>query len=80
MQQTKPHTLSGFMELLPGPQQQMERMMAVLRETYALYGFTPLDTPVIEAADVLLAKGGGATEKQIYRIQNAESALALRYD
>ena len=80
MQQTKPHTLSGFMELLPGPQQQMERMMAVLRETYALYGFTPLDTPVIEAADVLLAKGGGETEKQIYRFQKGDSDLALRFD
>ena len=65
MERIKPHTLSGFMELLPGPQQQMERMMDVLRTTYSRYGFTPLDTPVIEASEVLLAKGGGETEKQI---------------
>ena len=56
MAQMKPRTLSGFMELLPAPQQQMERIMEVLRETYALYGFTPLDTPAIEAADVLLPR------------------------
>ena len=59
MAEMTPRTLSGFMELLPKPQQQMERMMDILRRTYSLYGFTPLDTPVIEAAEVLLAKGGG---------------------
>ena len=80
MPQMKPHTLSGFMELLPAPQQQMERIMEILRRTYALYGFTPLDTPVIEDAAVLLAKGGGETEKQIYRFQKGDSDLALRFD
>ena len=55
MAEMTPRTLSGFMELLPRPQQQMERMMEILRRTYSLYGFTPLDTPVIEAAEVLLA-------------------------
>ena len=55
-------------------------MMAVLRESYSLYGFTPLDTPVIEAAEVLLAKGGGETEKQIYRFQKGDSDLSLRFD
>ena len=58
----------------------MERFFQVLRETYALYGFTPLDTPVIEAAEVLLAKGGGETEKQIYRFEKGDSDLALRFD
>ena len=76
----KPRTLSGFMELLPAPQVQMERIMEVLRTTYALYGFTPLDTPAIESADVLLAKGGGETEKQIYRFQKGDNDLALRFD
>ena len=80
MSQIKPHTLSGFMELLPQPQLQMEAIMEVLRRTYGLYGFTPLDTPAIEAADVLLAKGGGETEKQIYRFQKGDSDLALRFD
>ena len=80
METIKPRTLSGFMELLPAPQMQLERMMQILRETYALYGFTPLDTPIIESADVLLAKGGGETEKQIYRFQKGDSDLALRFD
>ncbi|MBQ1264016.1 MAG: histidine--tRNA ligase [Oscillospiraceae bacterium] len=80
MEKIRPHTLSGFMELLPAPQQHLEAMMQVLRETYSLYGFTPLDTPAIEAADVLLAKGGGETEKQIYRFQKGDSDLALRFD
>ena len=68
------------MELLPGPQAQMERIMAVLRQTYSLYGFAPLDTPAIESAQVLLAKGGGETEKQIYRFTKGDADLALRFD
>ena len=80
MSTIKPRTLSGFMELLPAPQVQMERVMEALRTTYSLYGFTPLDTPAIESADVLLAKGGGETEKQIYRFQKGDSDLALRFD
>ena len=56
MAKITPRTLSGFMELLPAPQQQLERMMDILRKTYALYGFTPLDTPVIEASEVLLSR------------------------
>ena len=80
MAQIRPHTLSGFMELLPAPQAQMEAMMDILRKTYSLYGFCALDTPTIEAADVLLAKGGGETEKQIYRFQKGDSDLALRFD
>ena len=50
MAKMTPRTLSGFMELLPAPQQQMERIMEILRKTYPLYGFTPLDTPVCHAA------------------------------
>ena len=80
MEKIRPRTLSGFMELLPQKQQQMERFFQVLRETYSLYGFTPLDTPVIESAEVLLAKGGGETEKQIYRFEKGDSDLALRFD
>ncbi len=76
----QPRTLSGFMELLPRQQQLMESIMSTLRETYSLYGFTPLDTPVIEASEVLLAKGGGETEKQIYRFTKGDSDLSLRFD
>ncbi len=80
MAKQTPRTLSGFMELLPGPQQQLERIMETLRHTYSLYGFTPLDTPVIESSEVLLAKGGGETEKQIYRFQKGDADLSLRFD
>lgn len=80
MEIIKPRTLSGFMELLPDAQQRFERMMNILRTTYASYGFAPLDTPAIEDAQILLAKGGGETEKQIYRFQKGDSDLALRFD
>ncbi len=76
----KPRTLSGFMELLPSKQIQFERMVSILRDTYSAYGFAPLDTPAIEDAQILLAKGGGETEKQIYRFQKGDSDLALRFD
>ena len=80
MEKITPRTLSGFMELLPGKQAKLEKMMQVLRSTYSLYGFAALDTPVIEDAKILLAKGGGETEKQIYRFQKGDSDLALRFD
>ena len=80
MERIKARTLSGFMELLPADQAKMERFMEVLRNTYSLYGFTPLDTPIIEAAEVLLAKGGGETEKQIYRFMKGDTDLAMRFD
>jgi len=80
MERIKPRTLSGFMELLPAPQLQMERIMEIIRSSYALYGFTPLDTPLIEASEILLAKGGGETEKQIYRFTKGDSDLSLRFD
>ena len=80
MSKVQPRTLSGFMELMPARQIQFDRMMAVLRESYSLYGFTPQDTPIIEASEVLLAKGGGETEKQIYRFQKGDSDLSLRFD
>ncbi len=80
MGKVAPRTLSGFMELLPKEQMKMEKMMEALRKSYSTYGFTPLDTPVIEASEVLLAKGGGETEKQIYRFQKGDSDIALRFD
>ena len=80
MPKIEPRTLSGFMELLPERQMKMEKMLDTLRRCYSLYGFSPLDTPVIESAEVLLAKGGGETEKQIYRFTKGDNDLALRFD
>lgn len=76
----KPRTLSGFMELLPQKQVLFDAMVEKLRRTYALYGFSPLDTPVIEASEILLTKSGGETEKQIYRFTKGDSDLSLRFD
>ncbi len=80
MAKQKPRTLSGFMELLPERQIQFDQMVALLRQIYSLYSFTPLDTPIIEASEVLLAKAGGETEKQIYRFAKGDNDLSLRFD
>jgi len=72
--------LSGLMELLPAEQLVFDRMRSVIEEVYRIYGFIALDTPVIERADVLLAKAGGETEQQIYRFTKGENDLALRFD
>lgn len=80
MDKISPRTLSGFMELLPDRQVLFDKMVETLRESYELYGFTPLDTPVIEASEILLAKAGGETEKQIYRFSKGDNDLCLRFD
>ena len=80
MARQKPRTLSGFMELLPEKQVQFDRMMELLRRSYSLYGFTPLDTPIIEASEVLLAKAGGETDKQIYSFTKGDNDMSLRFD
>ena len=80
MDKIKPRTLSGFLELLPDRESQMQTIQQILRDTYSLFGFTPIDTPLMEASEVLLAKGGGETEKQIYRFEKGDSDLSLRFD
>ena len=80
MEKIKPRTLSGFLELLPDRESQMQAIQQILRDTYSLFGFTPIDTPLMEASEVLLAKGGGETEKQIYRFEKGDSDLSLRFD
>ena len=79
-EQIKPKTLPGFMELLPNEQILFNKMKATIQKTYESYGFLPLDTPIIEDAEILLAKAGGETEKQIYRFMKGENDLALRFD
>ena len=80
MERIEPRTLSGFMELLPNEQILFNQMKEKIQKTYEKFGFLPLDTPIIESAEVLLAKAGGETEKQIYRVQKGENDLALRFD
>ena len=76
----QPKTLPGFMELLPNEQILFNKMKETIQKSYEKYGFLPLDTPIIEDANVLLAKAGGETEKQIYRFEKGENDLALRFD
>jgi histidyl-tRNA synthetase len=72
--------LSGFMELLPAEQIAFNTMLDMIRKTYETYGFTPIETPILERAEVLLAKAGGETEKQIYRFSKGDTDLAMRFD
>ena len=76
----EPRTLPGFMELLPKEQILFNQMKEKIQKSYERFGFLPLDTPIIEMANVLLAKAGGETEKQIYRFQKGDNDLALRFD
>ncbi|MGH4137205.1 histidine--tRNA ligase [Clostridium sp.] len=76
----KPSILPGFMELLPGDQIQFNKLGDTIRKTYESYGFMPIDTPIIEKSEILLAKGGGETEKQIYRFLKGSTDLSLRFD
>ena len=76
----EPKTIAGFMELLPNEQILFNQMVDTIRKSYESFGFLPLDTPVIEYSEVLLAKAGGETEKQIYRFEKGDSDLSLRFD
>lgn len=76
----EPRTLPGFMELMPTEQILFNQIKEQIRQTYEEYGFLPLDTPIIESSEVLLAKAGGETEKQIYRFNKGENDLSLRFD
>lgn len=76
----EPRTLPGFMELNPNDQVKFDQMKETIQRTYERFGFLPLDTPVIELSEVLLAKAGGETEKQIYRFTKGDSDLSLRFD
>ena len=76
----KPSILPGFMELLPKDQIQFNRIKDVIRQTYEEFGFLPLDTPVLEKSEVLLAKGQGETEKQVYRFEKGSSDISMRFD
>ena len=76
----KPSILPGFMELLPADQIQFNKLADAIRTTYESFGFMPIDTPIIEKSEILLAKGGGETEKQIYRFLKGSNDLSLRFD
>ncbi|WFA09888.1 histidine--tRNA ligase [Tissierella sp. Yu-01] len=76
----KPSILPGFMELTPSDQILFNKMMDTIRKNYEKFGFLPIDTPLIEKSEVLLAKGGGETEKQIYKVVKGDTDMSLRFD
>ncbi|MDD2445356.1 MAG: histidine--tRNA ligase [Clostridia bacterium] len=80
MQKAKARTLSGFMELLPQKQIIFNQMKDKIISVFKLNGLAPMDTPVLEYSDVLLAKAGGETEKQIYQFNKGSTDLCMRFD
>lgn len=80
MNKIEPRTLPGFMELLPNEQILFNEMKEKITKSYEKFGFLPIDTPIIEMSEVLLAKAGGETEKQIYRFNKGDNDLSLRFD
>ena len=80
MNKTEPRTLAGFMELMPNEQILFEQMKEKIEKTYQKFGFLPLDTPILELSEVLLAKAGGETEKQIYRFDKGDTDISMRFD
>ena len=80
MKIVKPSTIAGVMELLPEDQLAFDKMKNIIEETYKKFQFLPIDTPVIEKNEILFAKGGGETEKQIYEIASDTRDMSLRFD
>ena len=80
MIKTEPRTLAGFMELMPNEQILFEQIKQKIEKTYQKFGFLPLDTPILELSEVLLAKAGGETEKQIYRFEKGDTDISMRFD
>ena len=80
MNKIEPRTLSGFMELMPNEQILFEQIKEKIEKTYQKFGFLPLDTPILELSEVLLAKAGGETEKQIYRFEKGDTDISMRFD
>ena len=80
MNKVEPKILPGFMELLPQDQIKFNKMYDTIRKVYERFGFLPLDTPILEYSEVLLAKAGGETEKQIYRFMKGDTDISMRFD
>lgn len=80
MNKVIPKIMPGFMELLPDDQILFNGMMDKIKKVYEKYGFLPIDTPVLEYSDILLAKAGGETEKQVYRFKKGDTDISMRFD
>jgi len=77
----EPRILKGFRDFLPQAEMIRRGLIEKIEGTFRSFGFVPIDTPALEYAEILLGKGGGETEKQIYRfMDNGERDVALRFD
>jgi len=77
----EPRLLKGFRDFLPAAESARRALVGKIEATFLSFGFVPIDTPALEYADILLGKGGGETEKQIYRFKdNGGRDVALRFD
>lgn len=76
----QPSILPGMMELIPEDQLLFNDVKNIIESTFQKYAFLPIDTPVMEKLEILLAKGGGETQKQIYRLEKGNTEIGLRFD
>lgn len=76
----EPRIMSGFMELLPAEQIVFNKYLAIVKDTFEEFGLLPMDTPIIERSEVLLAKIGEDTKKEIYRFKKGDDDISLRFD
>jgi histidyl-tRNA synthetase len=77
----EPRVLKGFRDFLPSQELARRSMIEKIEKSFRSFGFVPIDTPVLEYAEILLGKGGGETEKQIYRFtDHGGRDIALRFD
>ena len=80
MSKVEPKIMSGFMELTPENQIKFNYMYDTIKNTYESFGFLPIDTPILEYSEILLAKAGGETEKQIYSFKKGDTDISMRFD
>ena len=77
----QPRVLKGFRDFLPDAESERSALTEVLAKVFRSFGFVPIDTPVLEYAEILLGKAGGETEKQVYRFtDHGGRDVALRFD
>ena len=77
----KPQTLRGFRDFLPDQMIAREYLIDTARRVYRSYGFSPIDTPALEYAEILLGKGGDESDKQVFRFTDqGDRDVAMRFD
>lgn len=75
-----PRKLQGFWELMPKEQLVFSSILNKIEQVFQSNCFVPLDTPVLEYSEVLLAKSGGETDKQVFRFNKGDTDMCMRYD